>query len=224
MSELYAHDAYGNPGAVLTASTARIPAALAEAIADANVLRYAGYAFNAHSGLHCLSKRCYDPATAQFLTKKDPAKADGEESPYQHCAGDPAGKVDPSGEVLRPVAALWRAVVRERPGSEWSLKVPGLKVLVAAKRFAWYLNNARWFMNTARCIVYNDYRHSDPWRWREARNYAESMGVEWGLRQFFRRYEDASYSWFARRYTRDAARMAEILGGGLKVGKLKRWV
>ena len=39
-----------------------------------------------------------DPATASFITK-DPAKADGEESAYQYCGGDPVGKVDPSGEV-----------------------------------------------------------------------------------------------------------------------------
>ncbi|MDI6842774.1 MAG: RHS repeat-associated core domain-containing protein [Anaerosomatales bacterium] len=95
---LYSYDAYGNPGAVLTDATARIPAALAQAIAEANALRYAGYAYDAHSGLYYLSKRYYDPATAQFLTK-DPAKADGEESPYQYCGGDPVGKVDPSGEV-----------------------------------------------------------------------------------------------------------------------------
>ncbi|MDI6844283.1 MAG: RHS repeat-associated core domain-containing protein [Anaerosomatales bacterium] len=53
-------------------------------------------------GLHCLSKRYYDPTTAEFLAK-DPAKADGEESAYQYCAGDPVGKVDPSGE------AWWKA-------------------------------------------------------------------------------------------------------------------
>ncbi|MCL4079728.1 hypothetical protein MX659_09040, partial [Coriobacteriia bacterium Es71-Z0120] len=134
------------------------------------------------------------------------------------------GKVDPSGEVLRPIAALWRAVVRERPGSEWSLRVPGLKVLVAGNRFAWYLRNVGWFMNTARCIVYNDYRQSNPWRWREARAYVEAMGVEGGLQYFFSRWGDASYSWFASQYIGDAARMADIYSGGLKVGKLKRWV
>jgi hypothetical protein len=46
--------------------------------------------------LYYLSARHYDPATMQFLTK-DPARADGEESAYQHCGGDPVGKVDPSG-------------------------------------------------------------------------------------------------------------------------------
>ncbi|MBC7266226.1 MAG: hypothetical protein H5T75_04545, partial [Coriobacteriia bacterium] len=99
---LYSYDAYGNPGQVRTAATARISAPLAAAVARANALRYAGYAYDAHSGLCCLSKRYYDPATAQFLTK-DPAKADGEESPYQYCAGDPVGKVDPSGEW----SAVW---------------------------------------------------------------------------------------------------------------------
>jgi RHS repeat-associated protein len=99
---LYSYDAYGNPGQVRTAATARISAPLAAAVARANALRYAGYAFDAHSGLYYLSKRHYDPATAQFLTK-DPAKADGGESPYQYCGGDPAGKVDPSGEAARRI-------------------------------------------------------------------------------------------------------------------------
>jgi hypothetical protein len=31
------------------------------------------------------------------FTTKDPAKADGEESAYQYCGGDPVGKTDPSG-------------------------------------------------------------------------------------------------------------------------------
>ncbi|MDI6842776.1 MAG: RHS repeat-associated core domain-containing protein [Anaerosomatales bacterium] len=104
---LYSYDACGNPGAVLTDATARIPAALAQAIAEANALRYAGYAYDAHSGLYYLSKRHYDPATAQFLTK-DPAKADGEESPYQYCGGDPVGKVDPSGEYCEETWYEWR--------------------------------------------------------------------------------------------------------------------
>ncbi|MBC7266850.1 MAG: RHS repeat-associated core domain-containing protein [Coriobacteriia bacterium] len=110
---LYAYDAYGNPGAVLTASTARISAALAEAVARANALRYAGYAYDAYSGLYYLSKRYYDPATAQFLTK-DPAKADGEESPYQYCAGDPVGKVDPSGEWAKRYYPVVRTYVSYR--------------------------------------------------------------------------------------------------------------
>ncbi|MBE0418197.1 MAG: RHS repeat-associated core domain-containing protein, partial [Coriobacteriia bacterium] len=42
------------------------------------------------------SQRHYDPATMRFLTK-DPARDDGEESAYQYCAGDPVGKVDPTG-------------------------------------------------------------------------------------------------------------------------------
>jgi len=65
------------------------------------VLRYAGYCFDEHSGMYYLSQRYYDPATCQFITK-DPAKADGEESAYQYCGGDPVGKVDPSGYLAVP--------------------------------------------------------------------------------------------------------------------------
>jgi len=41
----------------------------------------------------------------RFLSK-DPARADGEESAYQYCAGDPVGKVDPTG--LWSISALIR--------------------------------------------------------------------------------------------------------------------
>lgn len=92
----YAYDAYGNLTATLSAASASVDATLAATIAEANVLRYAGYCFDEFSGMYYLSQRYYDPATCQFITK-DPAKADGEESAYQYCGGDPVGKVDPSG-------------------------------------------------------------------------------------------------------------------------------
>lgn len=91
------NDAYDNPGADAATGTAGVSAVLARSISDANVLRYAGYCYDGFSGLYYCSQRYYDPATAQFITK-DPAKADGEESAYQYCGGDPVGKVDPSGE------------------------------------------------------------------------------------------------------------------------------
>jgi len=93
----YAYDAYGMPLAAESTATASVDATLAATIAEANVLRYAGYCFDEHSGMYYLSQRYYDPATCQFITK-DPAKADGEESAYRYCGGDPVGKVDPSGE------------------------------------------------------------------------------------------------------------------------------
>ena len=92
----YGHDAYGNPTTTLARAVTGIAANLAAAIAERNILRYAGYAYDAHSGLYYCSLRYYDPQTASFITK-DPAKADGEESPYQYCGGDPVGKTDPSG-------------------------------------------------------------------------------------------------------------------------------
>ncbi|MDP2234195.1 MAG: RHS repeat-associated core domain-containing protein, partial [Actinomycetota bacterium] len=74
------------------------PAGLAANISQRNVLRYAGYCYDEVSGLYYLSQRYYDPASACFVSK-DPARADGEESAYQYCAGDPVGSVDPSGLV-----------------------------------------------------------------------------------------------------------------------------
>ncbi|PKQ29296.1 MAG: hypothetical protein CVT60_06145 [Actinobacteria bacterium HGW-Actinobacteria-10] len=107
----YSYDAYGNPGEKLSRATTQIPAALAAQIAERNVLRYAGYCYDEMSGLYYLSQRYYDPATACFISK-DPARADGEESAYQYCAGDPVGSVDPSGEWARLV---------ERSTGPWTL-------------------------------------------------------------------------------------------------------
>ncbi|MHB9003978.1 MAG: RHS repeat-associated core domain-containing protein [Coriobacteriia bacterium] len=101
----YSYDAYGNPGEKLMRATARVPTALAAQIAERNVLRYAGYCYDEMSGLYYLSQRYYDPESASFISK-DPARADGEESAYQYCAGDPVGKVDPTGLRYDPVAAL----------------------------------------------------------------------------------------------------------------------
>ena len=60
------------------------------------MLRYASYVWDAESALYYCSARYYDPATRQWTTG-DPAKADGEESPYQYCGGEPVGEVDPTG-------------------------------------------------------------------------------------------------------------------------------
>jgi RHS repeat-associated protein len=57
------------------------------------VPRHASYCWDASSGFYYLSARYCDPSTTQFITK-DPAKADGEESAYQYCAGNPVGKTD----------------------------------------------------------------------------------------------------------------------------------
>jgi len=57
----------------------------------------ASYTYDAESGLYYCSARYYDPATRQWTTG-DPAKADGEESSYQYCAGNPVADSDPSGE------------------------------------------------------------------------------------------------------------------------------
>jgi RHS repeat-associated protein len=97
----YSYDAYGNPRDAQTRATS-LDATTSAEVAGANVLRYAGYAYDAHSGLYYCSARYYDPATASFITK-DPAKADGEESAYQYCGGDPVGRVDPSGELLQKI-------------------------------------------------------------------------------------------------------------------------
>jgi RHS repeat-associated protein len=98
----YRYDQWGRPLSTQTAATGKVGAYLAATIASRQVLRYAGYAWDAESSLYYCSARYYDPATMQFLTK-DIAEADAEESPYQYCGGDPVGTVDPSGEWAQTI-------------------------------------------------------------------------------------------------------------------------
>jgi RHS repeat-associated protein len=99
----YRYDEWGNPlgegnvaTGIWTQQTTLISADLASQMAARQILRYAGYAYDAESGLYYCSARYYDPVTRQFISK-DEAKADGEESAYQYCGGEPVGKVDAAG-------------------------------------------------------------------------------------------------------------------------------
>jgi RHS repeat-associated protein len=102
----YHYDAWGLPqGAgnyatgIWTASTSLVSSTLAGQIAGRQVLRYATYAYDSQSSLYYCSARYYDPVTRQWTTA-DSAKADGEESAYQYCAGDPVVGTDHSGQRL----------------------------------------------------------------------------------------------------------------------------
>jgi RHS repeat-associated protein len=101
----YRYDAWGNPLGAGTDGAAGMwwqttalitDVNLAEAIAQRQVLRYAGYCYDSESGLCYLSARHYDPVSRQFLSK-DLSRNDGEQSAYQYCLGNPVGLVDPSG-------------------------------------------------------------------------------------------------------------------------------
>jgi RHS repeat-associated protein len=98
----YNYGVWGAAKPVTTAATSRIDAATAGRIASRQVLGYAGCCYDAPMGLFYLSARYYDPTTRQFLSK-DPEDADGEQSSYQYCGGDPVGKSDPSGEAAEEV-------------------------------------------------------------------------------------------------------------------------
>ena len=105
----YRYDAWGLPQGegncatgIWTQGTSLITSTLAGQIAARQVLRYASYAYDAESGLYYCSARYYDPATRQW-TSGDPAKADGEESAYQYCGGEPVGFVDATGFHCRRV-------------------------------------------------------------------------------------------------------------------------
>lgn len=93
----WGYDAWGNPtvtSAPRGGST--VPTAVASAIATAQVLRYAGYVYDSFSGLYYCSQRYLDPVTMQFISP-DAARADGEQSAYQYCMGDPVNRMDAEG-------------------------------------------------------------------------------------------------------------------------------
>ena len=58
-----------------------ITSTVASLIRDRQPLRYAGYAYDAHSATYYLSARHYDLATMRFLTK-DPASVSGHSYRY----------------------------------------------------------------------------------------------------------------------------------------------
>jgi RHS repeat-associated protein len=98
------------------------------------VLRYASYCYDPESGLYYLSARSYDPQTRQFLSKDD-AKADGEESEYQYCGGNPA-RVDPSGDHE---VTIEFAQSKSDHRQDWSNYLVG-----ALERNAGYVQNMMW--------------------------------------------------------------------------------
>jgi RHS repeat-associated protein len=113
----YRYDIWGNPRA------GKAEAGLGETLQQRNVLRYAGYVYDDWNGLYYLQSRYYDPQTRSFLTR-DPAKADGLESPYQYCSGRPVAYTDPTGMYRIDGSGLggfaapggWQARVRTRNG------------------------------------------------------------------------------------------------------------
>ena len=115
----YSYSAYGSPVSVTTRAGGAVTAAEASQVAALQPLRYAGYVYDALTGLYFCGQRYYDPATCQFLSR-DPARADGEASSYQYCSGDPVQLTDRNGDephgqdgyATDPFAAL-RARIRK---------------------------------------------------------------------------------------------------------------
>jgi len=129
----WTYDPYGRPVAATVASSPTLPLPVAQAVATLQPLRYAGYVYDAESGLYYCSQRYYDPASAQFISR-DAIGADAQESAYQYCGGDPVGKTDPSG-----MAAIWG----ESAGTKFDAAVNAYTKTKNAKRKAAFLAQAR---------------------------------------------------------------------------------
>jgi RHS repeat-associated protein len=150
----YTYDPYGRVLTQTSNSVTGITLSVASAIRDRQPLRYAGYAYDAHSATYYLSARHYDPATMRFLTK-DPARDDGEESAYQYCAGDPVGKVDPTGlaSVFYTGMHLYRGEIRVL----WAT-VSRLRTVVATVLGHSMFYLLRMPVTTTTALVYLDWR------------------------------------------------------------------
>jgi len=141
----YRYDEWGNPTSSSTQSTTNITSQVAADIAERQVLRYAGYAYDAESGLYYCSARHYDPVTRQFISK-DPANADREESAYQYCGGEPVTGTDPSGyRVIRrrvPFRMTRGGSVWRRRSKRW---IMALEIgYVSAGRHYWRVKRVKW--------------------------------------------------------------------------------
>ena len=115
-----------------TQGTSLVNSTLANAIVAQQRLSYAGYVYDPESNLYYCSARYYDPATRQWTTA-DAAKADGEESAYQYCGGDPVSEVDPTGLSHGSPWTL-RSFTRELIFKETGILGQGDSIWV---RFAW---------------------------------------------------------------------------------------
>ena len=164
----YRYDAWGRPLAATAQTTDLVDAATAAAITSAQVLRYAGYAYDSESGLYYCSARHYDPSTMQFITK-DPAKADGEESAFQYCGGDPVGRSDPSGEAYMTFDGfhlkVFRYLGKKKGRDRYELKIdirattgkasiPWTQTNGPIPPGTWNLSVKEWRTNTGRAWAY----------------------------------------------------------------------
>jgi RHS repeat-associated protein len=126
----YRYDAWGvpRPGDTDTAFGATL--------AQRNVLRYAGYLYDAHSRMYYLQRRYYDTATRSFISR-DPGRTDGLESPYQYCGDRPVSETDPTGEYRG--GKLWyeHPGMRNTPRYDPSLQPPPPLNDPTATRWVW---------------------------------------------------------------------------------------
>ena len=106
------YDAYGNIRSEEIIETIHISQWLAEEIVAAQPLRYAGYVWDSETQLYYCSQRYYDPSVGAFISR-DPVKADGEQTGFGYCLGDPINLKDSTG--------MWGSDVHYgyKNGSSW---------------------------------------------------------------------------------------------------------
>ena len=99
----YNYTAYGNfwgsgnySWGIWYQGTSLISSSTASNIVDWQALMYSGYVYDWESNMYYCNARYYDLGTRQWTTP-DPAGADGQESTYQYCGGDPINSRDVTG-------------------------------------------------------------------------------------------------------------------------------
>jgi RHS repeat-associated protein len=80
----------------LSYDTFGVSSATAPGVADR--FRYAGYQYDAATGLYYVGARWYDPSQGRWLSR-DPLGLAADSNPYRYVSNTPTNAVDPSGEV-----------------------------------------------------------------------------------------------------------------------------
>jgi len=191
----YRYDAWGSPlGAgnyatgIWTQSTALVSSSLAGQIASRQILRYAGYAYDAESGFYYCSARYYDPATRQWTTG-DPAKANREQSAYQYCRNNPIAGIDPSGLYVKTATRKIKVLSNKAnyDTSTWVIKV-----------YVGYTHQwAKW-------LVQEVYYSLPVTGWLES-SYRRGKLLEWSADKWIKRdgFEDKNPAYYSNEVTGD---------------------
>jgi RHS repeat-associated protein len=123
------YDAFGVSSA--TASGVAVNSEVtAPGVADR--FRYAGYQYDAATGLYYVGARWYDPSQGRWLSR-DPLGLAADSNPYRYVSNTPTNGVDPSGEFIlqwlqQKINQLWNSRQNYIVPEHWDVTLPGFNL------------------------------------------------------------------------------------------------